>query len=291
MGTGSQPPGRAGGRYGGRVNALTRTVEALIRGADEASVAVVARPVGGSDGVSIRPGLAFHAASTMKVPVLVELWRSADAGTCSLDEPIVVRNRFASVLDGSPYALDPADDTELTLYRRIGEAVPARELARLMIVRSSNLATNLLVDRLGAGAVDDVVHGLGVRGVRVRRGVEDEAAFTAGINSTVTAAGLARLLELLAMGAVVSSSASAEMLGVLAAQELNDGIPVGVPAGTRVAHKTGSIAALYHDAGVVFLPDRPPYVLVVLTAGLDEARDGPALVAAIAREVHAALAG
>ena len=253
-------------------------------------MAVVARAVGGPAALSIRPDLAFHAASTMKVPVLAELWRSAAAGSCSLDEPIVVRDLFASLLDGSAYRLDPADDSEASLYGRLGEAVDARELARLMIVRSSNLATNLLVDRLGATAVDAGLRELGVGGLRVLRGVEDTAAFRAGLNSTVTAEGLARLLELLAGGAVVSPAASAEMLEILAAQELNDGIPAGLPAGTRVAHKTGSVTRLFHDAGVVSPVGAPPYVLVVLTAGLEEHGDGPALVASIAREVHAVLA-
>ncbi len=273
---------------------MTRLIEAvrgLIRDAVGASVAVVARPVGGPSVLNVDVDVPFHAASTMKVPVLVELWRAAAAGTCRLDEPLPVRNAFASLADGSPFRLDPADDSETSLYERVGELVPARELARLMIVRSSNLAANLLIERLGAAAVDTAMRGLGIDGLRVLRGVEDEAAYAAGLNNTVTAAGLARLLEMLAIGEVVSPAASAEMLAILAAQELTDGIPAGLPAGTRVAHKTGSIARCYHDAGVVF-PGRPsPYVLVVLTSGLDERADAPALVASIAREVHGVLGG
>jgi beta-lactamase class A len=270
---------------------LSDAVAGLIRTSGASSVAVVARRVGGPGAVAIRPDAVVHAASTMKVPVLVELWRRAATGAISLDEPIVLRNRFASILDGSPFALDPADDSERSLYGTLGAAVPARELARLMIVRSSNLAANLLIDRLGADAVDATVRELGVRGLRVRRGVEDGPAHAAGIDSTVTAEGLARLFELLASGEAVSRAASAEMLDVLAGQELNEGIPARLPPGTRVAHKTGSIPRLYHDAGVVFPDGAVPFVLAVLTTGLDEAGGGPALAASIAREVHAALAG
>jgi len=271
---------------------MTRLLEAvrgLILDAGEASVAVVARTVGGPAALAIEAERSFHAASTVKLPVLVELWRAAFSGTCGLDEPIVVRNTFASLVGGVPFRLDPADDSEASLYARAGEAVPARELARLMIVRSSNLATNLLVERLAATRVDAAMRDLGIDGLRVLRGVEDGAAFAAGLNNAVSAAGLARLLELLAMGRVVSRAASAEMLDVLAAQEFAEGIPAGLPAGTRVAHKTGSIAGLYHDAGVVFPDASPPYVVVVLTSGLDERTAAPALVAAIVREVHGAV--
>ena len=220
---------------------------------------------------------------------MLELYRRAWAGALALDEPVVVRNAFRSALDGAPFVLDPADDSDDGLYALEGVAVPAGELARRMIVRSSNLATNLLVDRLGARAVDGTVGRLGIAGVRVVRGVCDDRAFAAGLNSTVTAAGLAMLLGRIADGSAAPTDACAAMLEILAAQELNEGIPAGLPPGTRVAHKTGWIAALYHDAGVVYPADAPPYVLAVLTEGLDELVAGPALVAAIAREVHGAL--
>jgi beta-lactamase class A len=273
---------------------MTR-LEVVIRGLVEASgaarAAVVAGPLGASRSVRLEAETSFHAASTMKLAVLVELYRRSSDGSVSLDELVPVRNAFRSVADGSPYALDPADDSETALYDREGRAVSARELGELMITVSSNLATNLLVDRLGAANIDGTVRQLGVEGVCVRRGVEDGPAFAAGLNNTVTAAGLADLLERIADGTAAPPDACVAMLEVLARQAFNEGIPAGLPVGTRVAHKTGSITALYHDAGVVYASGAAPYILVVLTEGLDETVAAPALSAAIAREIHAALVG
>jgi beta-lactamase class A len=233
----------------------------------------------------------FHAASTMKVAVMLDVYRRASAGALALDERLTVHNDFRSLADGGPFALDPADDTDDELYALEGEAVSIGELARRMIVRSSNLATNLLVDRLGATAIARTVEGIGVQGVAVVRGVGDDRAFEAGLNNTVTAAGLAELLARIADGTAAQPEACAAMVGVLAAQEFNEGIPAGLPPGTRVAHKTGWITSLYHDAAVVYPEGVPPYVLVVLTEALDESASGPALVAAVASTVHAHLAG
>ena len=236
--------------------------------------------------LEINPDRVFHAASTMKVPVLVELEHRAAAGELSLDDTLVVHNAFRSLADGSAYPLDPADDSELGLYEREGEAVTLRELAVLAITESSNLATNLLIDRLGAERINATMAALGAASLVVRRGVEDDAAWRAGLNNTVTAAGLATLLLAMARREVVSGTASDEMLAILRAQAFNEGIPAGLPADVVVAHKTGSITNLYHDAAVVEPPDAAPYVLVVLTEGLEETRVAPALVASIARVMH-----
>ena len=272
------------------MDALERRVRQLIDASGATSVAVVAASTTpGTPSLAIEADRVFHAASTMKVPVLVELERQAAASELRLDDTLVVRNAFRSLDDGSPYVLDPADDSELTLYRQEGEAVSLRDLAFLAITESSNLATNLLVNRLGATRISDAMADLGAPSLVVRRGVEDDAAWRAGRNNTVTASGLATLLLALARRELVSREASDEMLAILRAQAFNEGIPAGLPAHVRVAHKTGSITDLYHDAAVVESPGEPPYVLVVLTEGLDETRVAPALVASIARVVHEAV--
>lgn len=275
------------------MDAAHAQIRSRIAASGATRVAVVAHPVGGAAAprVALRADEPFHAASTMKVPVLVELERRAAVGELALDDTLVVRNAFASIADGSAYALDPADDSERALYAREGEPVPLRELARLAITVSSNLATNLLVDLLGASAITATMRALGLPSLVVRRGVEDGPAWRAGLNNEVTARGLAALLDGIARGVVVSAAASADMLAILRAQAFDEGIPSGLPPGTDVAHKTGSITDVYHDAGVIFPPDAPPYVLVVLTEGLDETEAAPALVAAISRVVHAALGG
>lgn len=269
---------------------IERVIREVIAGSGATSVAVVVESLGGGGPrVSIEADRVFHAASTMKVPVLVGLYRRAEDGDLSLDDRLVVRNRFVSIADGSDYALDPADDSERTLYDREGESETLHELAFLAITQSSNLATNLLVDLLDPVRIDGAMDDLGCPTLVVLRGVEDDAAWRAGLNNTVTATGLAHLMTAIARGQAAAPDACEEMLEILRDQAFNEGIPAGLPEGTRVAHKTGSISGTYHDVALVQPTDGDEYVLVVLTEGLDETEAAPALVATIASAVHDAL--
>src|SRR5512140_1473762 len=117
---------------------LEASVRAAIAASGAVRVGVAAGPVGAPRTLVVAADEPFHAASTMKVAVLLETYRRAWAGTLSLDEPLRVRNDFRSLVDGTPYALDPADDSEVGLYARVGQAVSIRELAFLMITVSSN---------------------------------------------------------------------------------------------------------------------------------------------------------
>jgi beta-lactamase class A len=261
---------------------LRGRVLSLIR-ASGADVAVAFRTLDGSTELLIDPDKTFHAASTMKLPVLIELFRQAEAGTLSLDEPLAIRNEFHSIVDGSVYRLDVSDDSDGEVYKAIGGTLTLRQLAEAMITVSSNFAANLLIERLGVQNIRATVHKLGADGMEVLRGVEDDKAFEKGLNNTTTARGLLVLLDKLAHGPVVSARADAEMIAILSRQTFNDAIPAGVPAGTRVAHKTGNITKIHHDAAIVFGPR--PYVLVVLVRGLQEQKDSAALIAAISREV------
>ena len=268
-------------------------IETRVRGVLAASPAVrasvVVRRAGCADLVSIAPDAVFHAASTMKVPVLVELYRRVAAGALALGDTLPVTTCFRSLADGSPYVLSPASDTELGLYDRVGELVTLRELAALMITVSSNVAANMLVELLGAPAVSAGMADLGAPSLRVLRGVEDLRGFDAGLNNTVTARGLATLFEELALGRILSPAASEEMLSVLAGQAFNHAIPAGLPAGLRVAHKTGSITGLFHDAGVVLDGPGAPWVIVALTQGLPGDDAAPAVIAAVAHQVYEAI--
>ena len=228
---------------------------------------------------SMNENVSLHAASTMKVPVLFELFRQADAGELALDDSIPVVNRFHSILDGSEYSLTPADDSDSTLYARIGGAATYRELARLMIVRSSNLATNILIERVDPRRVRETLARLNAQTMVVRRGVEDIPAYRAGLNNTTTAYGFSRVLEAIARCELLSTSSCDAIIDILADQEFHDGIPAGVPAGTRVANKTGWITAINHDGAIVYPPGRAPYVLVVLTRGIEDAAAANDLIA------------
>ena len=246
-------------------------------------VAVVLMPLDGRDGITIQPDQAFHAASTMKVPVMIELFRQAEAGQLRLDELLPIKNEFHSIVDGSVYQLSVGDDSDAEVYAAVGKAMTLRDLCEAMITVSSNFAANLLIERLGVENIRKTVTRLGGDGVNVLRGVEDQKAFDKGLNNTTTARGLAVLLQRIANGQAVGPKADAEMIAILKRQKFNDGIPAGLPAGTPVAHKTGTITKIHHDAAIVYGPR--PYVLVILVRGLQEQKDSAALMAAVSREV------
>lgn len=229
----------------------------------------------------------FHAASTMKVPVMIELFRRANTGSFRMDQGLLLVNQFASLVDGSPYTLDPGSDSDSTLYHRIGERVRVDTLLRLMITRSSNFATNTLITLVGADAVTSTMRSLGAQRIQVLRGVEDGKAFEKGLNNTTTARDLGLILRAIEEGRAAPPAATREMLGILLSQEFNEKIPAGLPPGTRVAHKTGEITAVSHDAAIVYPRGRKPYVLVVLTRGIADGTKSSKLIADISAIVYA----
>jgi beta-lactamase class A len=229
----------------------------------------------------------FHAASTMKLAVLLGVFRLVHRGELGLDEPVHVRNKFTSIVDRQPFRLElGAADAEV--QARQGRTLSVRELAYWMITKSSNFATNLLVDVVGVPVIEAALRDLRIDGVRVVRGVEDHAAFEAGLNNEVTAAGLLRLLRLIAEERAFSPEISREMLEILLDQQYKRGIPAGLPKDARVAHKTGNISTVDHDAGIVFLEGRRPYVVVILTQFPSELA-GHRAVAEVSRDVFESL--
>ncbi|MBI3568946.1 MAG: serine hydrolase [Gemmatimonadetes bacterium] len=239
------------------------------------------------DTLAIEADVSFHAASTMKVPVMIELFRRVDAHTLSLDSPLRLTSTFASIVDGSPYTLDAGSDSDSLLYTRVGTDVSLRELNERMITRSSNLATNAIIQRLDANAVNATAHALGATRIAVLRGVEDDKAFEKGLNNTTTARDLGVLLAAIERGTAASRASCDSMKAVLMRQEFNDGIPAGLPAGTPVAHKTGWITATSHDAALVYPKGRAPYVLVVLTRKIPDEKVANRLIADLSRELYA----
>jgi beta-lactamase class A len=252
--------------------------------------AVVAIDIETGRSFGINEHLVVHAASTMKVPVLLEVYRRAAAQQLDPDARVAVRNRFRSIADSTHfYSLDAADDTDAALYALVGRSTTLRDLARRMVVRSSNLATNLLIDELGAGSVQQTLLRVGGEGMRVYRGVEDGPAFRAGMNNTTTARALANTLAAIARCDILPRRHCDEVLDVLAAQEFRQMIPAGLPAGVRVAHKRGWITGIEHDAGIVFPLNSPPYILVVLTRGATGSEAAWHAAADISRLAWAAL--
>lgn len=267
--------------------ALGRTIDALVAAHPDATVAVAVRDAATGTTFDREADRLFHAASTMKIPVMIEVYRRVGLGEMALDDSLEVRNAFRSIVDGSPFAIE--DDSDDAIYDRLGSRMAVADLVRHMIVVSSNLATNLLIDHLGAASVQATSEALGTTRMQTLRGVEDLKAFELGLSNRTTAADLAVLLEALRDGRAVSPALDSAMVAVLTAQEFNEMIPSGLPEGTRVAHKTGRITEIDHDAAIVYPAGGGPYVLVILIEGLADPDESEALGAAITSAVHAAL--
>lgn len=230
-----------------------------------AHIAVAFKDLQTGDALYINEKQVYHAASTMKFPVLIELYQQAAENKISLADSLRLVNSFPSIVDSSLYSLNAQDDTETRLYNKLDQKMAIRDLARLMIVRSSNLATNTLVQLVRPASVMLTLKRLGAYDTRVLRGVEDQKAYDKGLNNTTTAFDLALLYEQLAKKELVSKKAAQSMLNILMDQQLNAIIPALLPQNVKVAHKTGNIEGLQHDSGVVFLPDGRKYVLVLLS--------------------------
>ncbi|HSP35735.1 MAG TPA: serine hydrolase [Thermoanaerobaculia bacterium] len=232
----------------------------------------------------------FHAASTMKLAVLLGVFRQVDRGELTLDAPVHIRNRFTSIVNQEPFMLDLGRDADPDVYGHLGRTLTVRELAYWMITKSSNLATNLLVEVIGIQTIQKALDELEIDGMKVLRGVEDQAAFSVGLNNEVTANGLLKLLRLIADGKAYSQAACDEMLKIMLDQQYRSGIPAGLPKAARIAHKTGNISTVHHDAGIVYVEARKPYVLVILTQFAAETGRGTA-VAEVSRDIFHTLAG
>ena len=232
----------------------------------------------------------FHAASTIKVPILLGVFAAIDRGDLLPHSRVHVRNRFLSVVEDIPFRVESGRDANSAVHNAIGKMMRVDELAYHMITTSSNLATNLVLGVIGPQSVNETLRALHLEeGIDLKRGVEDELAFDKGINNMVTANGLLRILVMLAAGKAFSPALSRRMMDILHGQEFNQGIPARLPKGARVAHKTGEISTVAHDAGVVYLPKRKPYALVILTEWDPTTSGRSRTIAAISHTIYEAL--
>ncbi len=228
----------------------------------------------------------FHAASTMKTPVLIEAYQQQAEGKFKLTDSIVIINHFKSIADSSYFSLSPEDDSELELYKHIGEKASLYDLLYQMIIYSSNLATNIVIEKLGAVNVMNTIQKLGTTDIKVLRGVEDNKAYDKGLNNVVSAFDLSLLFEQMANDKIVSPAASEAMIKILLDQKFNDIIPAKLPADVKVAHKTGWITGIHHDSGIVFLPNGKKYVLVLLSKNLIDDKAGISAMADVSEMIY-----
>jgi len=240
---------------------------------------------------SLNPSRWFHAASTIKVPVLLAVYEAMEQGRFEPFSRVHVRNRFLGVVDRRPFRVSQGSDANAEVHAARGRMLTVHELAEHMIVTSSNLATNLLLDLVGIEAARASMARLHLGGIDLQRGVEDEVAWEAGLNNRVTAAGLCDALRLIEEGKAVSPEASRAMLDILHQQRFRSGIPAGLPEDARVAHKTGEISTVAHDAGIVYLDGRDAYVVVILTEWAPDVTGRQETIARISRAVYEYMTG
>ncbi|HTS03181.1 MAG TPA: serine hydrolase [Thermoanaerobaculia bacterium] len=272
-----------------KVRRLESTLEEIAR-ASGAKFGIWFKDLSTGLSLSQNPSLVMHAASTMKTPVLLELLRRVDAGTVKLTDTLPVKNEFRSLVDGSPFSIGlEENDGPTAAY--LGKSATIGFLAREMIVRSSNLATDILLSFLGPASVQKFTDELGAPTVKVRRGVEDLKAFEKGLNNETDASGMGTIMEAVVRTPKLSAAAKATAWEILAGQTFNEEIPAGLhpQSGAVVAHKTGSMSTSQHDAAIVRLPDGREYVLVLLANDFGANDEGRARVVAAARKMSRAV--
>ena len=266
------------------VQQLKEQIKSFI--ANQGTISVAFRDLVTGEEIMINESETFHAASTMKTPVLIEVFKQAKEGKLSLSDSIRIRNEFQSIVDGSMYSLNPADDSEQKMYGLVGKKKALKDLVNDMIIYSSNLATNTVIELVGAKNVMNTMRELGANHIQVLRGVEDGKAFEKGLNNTTTAFDLLVIFEAMAKGKAVSPGASQQMIDILLHQQFNKMIPARLPTTLKVAHKTGNITGVLHDSGIVFLPNGHSYVLVLLSKNIDNEETATNLLAGISEMVY-----
>ena len=265
---------------------LEQRVERIAARHPGTTIAVAYEELGGEAKYYRNERESFHAASTMKVPVMLGVFEAISRGELRLDQPVMVKNDFVSIYDGSHFSLKPESDSDPELYKLVGTEIPLEQLVRRMIDRSSNLATDIVIEFIGAQHVMALMRQLGANDIVVLRGVEDQKAFDHGMNNMTTAYDLTLIMRTIAESRAVSPEASRIMKEILNEQEFNSAIPAGLPKGARVAHKTGNITKIAHDTGIVELPDGSSYVLTVLTRGFPKTEQANKVIAQISRAIY-----
>lgn len=239
-----------------------------------------------NESILINADESFHAASTMKVPVMVELYKQAAKNKFSIKDSILLKNEFKSIVDGSLYSMDINDDSDDIVYNSIGKKVEIYDLLYSMITVSSNLATNTLIELVDAKNVTASMRELGANKIEVLRGVEDIKAYDLEMSNSTTAKDLLVIMKAIATNEAGSVADCEQMLAILKAQKFKDMIPFYLPKEVVVAHKTGSITGVHHDASVVYLQDGSSYVLVLLSKNLKDFNKGTDKLAKISKFIY-----
>ena len=231
----------------------------------------------------------FHAASTMKTPVMIEFYKQLHQGKLSLEDTLQIKNKFKSIVDGTIYKLSEFDDSDKNTYNKLGQYYSINNLIYEMITISSNFATNILIDYIGANNVTKSMKEIGALNIDILRGVEDIKAFELGLNNTTSAKDLLIIYEKLAKGKIINNESSAIMIDILKDQKYDDIIPKYLPKDIEIANKTGMITGVHHDSGIVFLKDGKKYVIVLLSKNMSDMESGTEMMAKISELIYKTL--
>jgi beta-lactamase class A len=252
----------------------------------EGNYALAFKLIGSEKSILINENEMFHAASTMKTPVMIEAFKQDANEVINLQDSLIVKNSFKSIIDNSEFSLDISRDSDDKMYSLIGKKETYYNLVYDMIIGSSNLATNIVIEKLGAKNVMKTMDELGAKSIKVLRGVEDMKAFDAGLNNETSANDLLVLFEKIAQGKAVNSKSDSTMIKILLDQKHNDIIPYYLPKDVKVAHKGGSISGVLHDSGIVFLPDGRKYVLVILSKNITNEEKSREMMAEVSKLIY-----
>lgn len=238
------------------------------------------------DSILINAHEDFHAASTMKTPVMIEVFKQASEGKFSLQDSLIIKNDFKSILDGSSYSMELGRDSGEHLYEQIGQKRSIEDLVTDMIIYSSNLATNIIIELVDAKNVNKTMREMGAMDINVLRGVEDMKAYEAGLSNSTTAYDLMLIFEALANGKAVNAEADKEMLHILQQQKHTDLIPALLPENLKIANKTGWITGVHHDSALIELTDGKKYVLVLLSKNMKDMEAGTKMLSEVSKLIY-----
>jgi beta-lactamase class A len=227
--------------------ALQASLDGVVAGYAPGTLGIVLVDLQTGATAGVNPERSFPAASLFKLPILLEVLAAQDAGR--LDSQRLLEIKPEDWTDGSG-----------VLQARVGERLPVRELTRLMIQESDNIAALVLLDAVGVGRVNATVQRLGMRSTRLidHRGGEP------GEHST-SAADMAQLMVRLVAGTAVNQRVSEEALRLLELKQTFTWLADRLPFWVKVAHKWGDLPDARNDVGVVFSP-RGSYVVAALAA-------------------------
>lgn len=268
---------------------LRGDIEKVIATEPAATIAIAFEDLKTGEKIFINEKVQMHAASTMKTPVMIEVFKQATEGKLNLSDSLLIKNEFKSIVDGSTFSLSPDDDSDEIVYRRIGKKMSIYDLVYQMITVSSNFATNILIELVKPENVMQTMRAIGAENIQVLRGVEDIKAYRQGLNNTTDAFDMYLIMKKIAKREIVTPEACDEMIKILLDQRFKDKIPRYLPSTLKIAHKTGWINGIDHDVAIVYLTPDHPYILVVLTKGIENHVRAQKLIADISKLIYDAL--